>query len=258
MYEETWSRAMNDISDSELESAMDFYHRKKRSAAMWKKVAAVAAAVAILVTALVFWPESTGTEEPGIIAVPGVMKVYACDLEGMSTEKLPDYELTDTKNFYRMISNPLLSGNFFTSLSFQIPEDYFGECEVTFEITSDYAGFCQDTTLRNGENIGLDSRSVSDVMRTIFAEVGDGGEFYLDIMIYADGYLVGYGVVSFCFCGPVSYVYEFSTVCFPMVDDQFQDVSTEYVLAQMEVYKEAKVPGEGAEYIRQVQEEKKK
>ena len=101
-------------------------------------VTAVAVAAAIFFGALVFWPEGGDPSQPGIIAVPGVMKVYACELEGMSTEKLPDYELTDTKNFYRMISNPLLSGNFFTSLSFQIPEDYFGECKVTFGIFSEY------------------------------------------------------------------------------------------------------------------------
>ena len=102
----------------------------------------------------------------------------------------------------------------------------------------------------------LDSRSLSDVMHTIFAEVGDGGEFYLDIMIYADGILVGYGVVSFCFCGPVSYAYEFSTVCYPLLDGEYQNISTEYVMEQIEAYKQAKVPGEGANYIRQVQKEK--
>ena len=221
--------------------------------------AAAAVAVALLITGLTFWP-ATGNpdpEKPGIIAMPGVLKVYACEIESIEAEDLSHYELTDSKGFYQMITNPLISGRMCMPLTFRVPEDYFGKCEVTFEISSDYEGFFQNTILKNGESIMLDSRSLSDVMRTISSEVGDGGDFFLDIIIRADGMIAGYGVVSFCFCGPVSYAYEFSTVCFPAVDGQFQNIAIEYVLEQIDAYKQAKVPGEGAEYIRQVQSEKK-
>ena len=225
----------------------------------WRPAVRVATAaalmVAILIGAIVFWPVED-SQEPGIIAVPGVMKVYACELDDADAETLQKKELTNDWNYYQMITNPLLSGRFCMPMTFKIPEDYFGDHEVEFEILSDYEDLFQNVWVKNGESILLDSWSLSDVMRLIYSEVGDGGEFYLDIVIRADGNVVGYGVVSFCFCGPVSYAYEFSTVCYPMQDGQFQDVSMEYVLEQMEAYKQTKKPGEGAAYISQTQKEK--
>lgn len=208
---------------------------------------ALAACLAIFFGGLAYWPSGGDS----IVVIPGVLRVYACDLDDAEIER---YELTDDKNWYQLVTHPAESATLYSPLSFQISEDYFGDREVTFKITSEYEGFFQNTSLNNGECIFLDSRELYGPFDSIYKEVGRDGDFYLDVFIYADGKLAGYGVVSFCFCDGASYVYEFSTVCYPPVDGQLQEVSEEYVLNAIEAYKTEKKEGSGASYIRQMQE----
>lgn len=219
---------------------------------LWR-AAAVAAAVAILVTAFAFWPTS---DEPEIIAMPGVMKVYACDLETTPATELEEYAFPEDDFRWRAVWKVTGGSNFGRPITFCIPEDYFGDAEVTFAISSECEGFCDDMILKNGETISL--KNQMDTMERInFASKYAEKDFYLDIIVYADGKIVGYGIMSFYMSengGGVCYAYKCVTVCFPMLDGQYQDVSEEYVWQQIEVYKQAQPEGQGAEFFRKLHE----
>ena len=244
------SKAMGAVPDDMLQEATEI-KKERRTPSRVRRAAAMAAVVALFLTALYFWPG--GGDD--IISMPGVMKVYACELDNVELENVDHFELTESRNYYQMVTNPAVSARFVLPLTLQIPDDYFGDMKVTFEITSDYASFFQNIRLENGESIMLDSEALVETMHSIYADVGDGGDFYLDIFIYADGKIAGYGVIAFCFCGSISYVYEFSTVCYPVVDGRLQEISKEYVLEEIKAYKQGKIYGAGAAYIRQKQEE---
>ena len=164
---------------------------------------------------------------------------------------MEQYELDSNKPFLRAIGSPFVeSPGFGLPLTFHIPQDYFGAAEVTFEISSQYEDFCKKQTIQNGKSIYF-----KDIpFREILADVGTEGSFYLDIVIYADGNVVGYGIVSFCFYRAF-YAYAFKTVCFPLSDGAYQSVSEEYVWQQIEEYKQSQPYGEGYAIVRQIFED---
>lgn len=256
MYDKTIQQALGHVSDAYLESAMGVYERKRKARKRWHRVAVCAAVLAVLLSALL-WPTEITVEDGRIIAQPGVLKVYACDLGEMEQpEALIEHELPEDKYFMRALWRVGVMEtqvpSFGRPLSFQIPEEYYGEMEITFLLSSTQAGFCEETILANGEaiylSLGLDPKIKSQIHR----EVGEDKNLYLDILIYADGEIVGYGVISCCFYALNCYAYKCTTVCFLPVDGKLQNVSEEYVYEQIDAYKLAQIEGEGTEYIRQL------
>ena len=245
MFEETWSKTMDDISESELESAMGFYHRKKKSRTMWRRATAAAVALVILVTALVLWSVN---DEPEIIAVPGVMKVYAAEIE-LTSESEVIYQalIGGGINSENPVWVPYTSvAGFGIPLTFSVPESLWGDVEITFEVSAEY-GYFRDNKM-NGQNLGssivLDNRekvywrgtSIIDIAE----EVGENGKFYADIIIYADNHIVGYGIVAFAYVDWSCIAYDAATIGFPMVDGEFQHVTEEYVWDKIMEHKKEK------------------
>ena len=223
---------------------------------VWK-LAACAAAIAILLTALLFWPAGSPGGDRQIVALPGVMKVYACEMDSVAKEDLEKYAITDERGYFATIHIPGTSASFQIPISFVISEEYWGECEITFRTVSEYEGFFQNLTITNGNSVNLKSHEMANSVASVYNQVGANGEFFVDIIVYADEKIVGYGVLSFCFVDGSCYAYQFFTECFPMVDGEMQDISMEYIQKEMCAYKQAQKPGEGAEYIRHVLEEHK-
>lgn len=220
---------------------------------LWR-VAAVAAALAILVTALVFWPTGSSPEEPGIIAVPGVMKVYACALEETDEKELEEYELTDAVDSYKSVLVPY-SNSMGEAIPFvfRIPDDYYGDAEIAVYVSVEYGWMYEDGNIENGVKKELSVSNEEMIrwthgsMSEAIEKFGHGGRFYADIIIYADDQIVGYGIIDFVFYNPEgegllpSFVTNgFMTVSFPLVDGEYQDVSEEYVWKQIEEYKRTK------------------
>ena len=233
------SEAMGGIADEKIMDAMQAYEKKKGHRNLWLRVASVAAALAIILTAA-FWPRKAENGE--IITAPGIMRVYGYDLEeSQNIDALEKYELTSNDNYYMIISNDALSVSWKTRFTFEVPEDYFANAEITFDVSCKYKEFCDHITVGNGKGIVFDSWEVGKQVNAIRKEVGDGS-FYLDIIIRADGNVVGYGVIAFCFCydGQACKAYWFKTVCFPLVDGQYQNVSEEYVWEQIANCKQEK------------------
>ena len=268
------SESMSDIGDDLIADAMEYRAEKKRN--VWLRVAAVAAVVAMVIgLTAVLWDGTEPGEQMGmptvgttvaptqrpttlpdvptepaqkeIIETAGVLKLYACDAKNVSGDNIEQYELSSDKPFLLALWNPLINAsNFALPLTFHISEDYFGTAEITFDICSEYGGFGQkpndyenyryQITLAEGNQLYFGGDSLWNAA----TDIGEGKSFFADIIIYADGKVVGYGVISFCFKGATCYAYEFTTFCFPSVDGQLQDVSEEYVQLRIEEYKQKK------------------
>jgi hypothetical protein len=253
------SNAMGNIPDDMLAEAMEV---KKNNGRKWIiRAAACAAMVAMLIGAMFFWPGEIKTEDGNIISAPGILKVYACDLETTSEEALREYELTENEFSWRAVWAVTIMDahydvpHFGRPITFQMPGDYYGTSEITFCVSSEMEGFCKETVLANGEVFYLTKQVDNMTKYNIWKKYAEQ-DFYLDIIIYVDGKIAGYGVMSFYMNGRNGYCYAYkcATVCFPMVDGELQDVSEEYVWQKIAEYKQAQPEGQGAEFFRKLHE----
>lgn len=242
-------------SDALMKEVLSVEKEKRTVSFGWKhavRLTAMVAVAAILVGVMAFWPGSSDPEKPGIIAVSGVMKAYACDLDSVEKEELSKYELTDTIDSYKRTLVPYtdVMGEAIP-FTFRIPDDYYGKAEISFCVSMDYGMIYEENkidtdpkselTVYNGDTI----RWMHGSMREAIDEIGHCGRFFANILIMADERIVGYGIIDFVFYNeegmmPSFVTIGFSTVCFPMVDGEFQNVSEEYVWKQIEEYKRTK------------------
>lgn len=234
------SQALSDIADDKIEVAANLPQARRRP--VWVRVAACAAVLALLVGAMLFWPGETKTEDGQIVAVPGVMRVYAAE-----------WELTDDPNeiYYAPIGGVISSGmavwapftnvaGFGIPLTFCVPESLWGEVEITFDITAEYGYFLDkkidprnlgDTTsLNNGEKVHWRGNSIFDIANA----VGENGLLYIDVIIYADGHIVGCGVISLVYKEYACMAYSLTTVGYPLIDGEYQNISEAIVLDHIE------------------------
>lgn len=244
------SQALSDISDNKIEAAANYAPKGRRQ--LWMRVAACAAVLALLVTALV-WPAAPITKDGEIIAVSGVVKAYACELENIDATKLDAYELSEGVDSIRPVWCPVVSAlSSGIPLSFQVSDACYGSANITIDIIADYGEFYiwnngkqkfigDAITIDNGETIFW---GAFDDRNAVADSVGLDGNFYADIIIRADDQTVGYGVITFLYTEdrslPLYFVEGFVAFSFPMIDGELQNVSEEYVLEQIEEYKQRK------------------
>ena len=252
MNSQEFDRALTNISDPLIDSAARAYDRGKRRPGYKKylRIAAAAAAVVILLTALSFWHAGTDFFGKGIVAVPGVMRVYACEPEESEGSSLEAYELTDGIDSYNRVWVPGVSGlqtGYGIPLTFQLDPQYYGEADLSLHLSVDFGVFfCtdavddvnQEITVKNGQTAVWLGRQWYDASELI----DPSGKYYGYILIYADETLVGYGVIDFIYQHkeghlPSFSATNFSTYCFPLIDGEYQDVSEEYVWEQIEQLK---------------------
>jgi len=264
---------------------------KKSDSRAWRIVAraAVCAAVVVaIVLTAVLWPKEEGpgnqldTPSTGTTAAPtmpttpiaptqtqgyelvkltNVVKVYTCDVRTVDIEELEEYEISESEFRWRAVWSVTKdeankeTPTFGRPITFQIPEAYFGAAEITFHISSEQEGFCNELMLENGEVFYLAKQIDTETKRKLREEKADK-DIYLDVIIYADENVVGYGVISFYMCSRNGYCYAYKSkmVLFPMLDGEMQNVSEEYVRQRIEEYKQTQPEGQGAEFFRKLRE----
>lgn len=211
-----------------------------------KRAAVCAAVLALLVGAVLFWPNESRSEDGQIVAVPGMLKAYACDIRDVNLDKgeLSQYEISNENKIFIAQWNPLINAsNFALPLTLQLSEDYFDTAEITFKLYAEYGGFSEkpgnhknyrkQITVTEKDFWYFGGNTLLDAM----TDIGEGKNFYADILVYADGILVGYGVITFSFQGATCYACGLTTVCYPPVEGRFQNISEEYILEQIAEYK---------------------
>lgn len=239
----------------------------KRVLPSWKKVAAVAAVVALLIGSLFFWPSGGKTDNGQIVAVPGVLKVYACESKDMDTISVEEYQLIEGmepsyKTAWSPIVNLLTRG---VTLTLRVDEETLTGHTITYDVSVNcgelYGDVFHEKYREEGDPIGKENwdnafwgkHGVGENGETIHW-MGDElyfdrdpkisleeaietvGRIHLDIIIKADGNIVGYAVLemictnlNLCIFNAVLVDSKF----YPKVDGAFQNVTEEYVREQI-------------------------
>lgn len=272
-------------SEELVREVMALKSEKKTVSRTWRIVAraAVCAAVVVaIVLTVALWPRGEGpgnqldTPSTGTTAAPtmpttpiaptqtqgyelvmmsNVLKLYGCDKKDATEEELKQYEMTDGIDSYWEVA--ALFGSFSKGISFmfRFPDDYYAGAKITFEVSADFGRFLTDdrdkgsqecVNVENGDIIWWKYGSIDGMEE----KVDDNGRFYANVIIYADEVIVGYGVIDFCsgvdnFDIPISWTTGFTTICYPLVDGEYQDVTEEYIWEQIEEYKRKKAELKG-------------
>ena len=262
------SEALGGIAEDKIEAAAKAAGKGRN---VWRSVAAVAAIVALVVAVFAMLPK-VWEEKPQLglptfgvsgeqtlptdqvletmpqkfFAAPGILKVYGSSKVDATEEELKQYEMTDGIGSYGeviTIGGGISKG---ISLLFRFPEDYFGESKISFVVSADYGRFLtadrtskETVVVENGGIIWWKYGSLKEI------EENREGRFYANVIIYADGKAVGYGIIDFCygidnFNAPIFWTTSFTTVCYPLVDGEYQDVTEEYLWEQIAEYKKMK------------------
>jgi len=218
-----------------------------------RRIAAIAAVIAILMTALLWTDANTN-----VSTEQNVLKVYACDISNTHGEKPDETTLLNGVNTvsWHCICDPGFNANPYLPFTFSFPESYFPGEEITFDIYADFDGFWCYTQTDNPnimESIGMERFGKNTTISnnsTIFWEcadseklaavVGNQGFFYISIVIRANNQIVGYGLISLQLSTePIrtAKTVDCITVCFPAVEGRKQAVSNGYVWQQIEALK---------------------
>lgn len=272
MLGEELSRALSDISDDKIERAAGIVPKSRSN--IWLRVAAAAAVAAIVLTAAL-WPREDdpglqlgsqpvqGTETPTaptetkgyeLTKLANVVKMYSYNQEGVPGDKLKEYEVTDTVTYYDQHWIEMLKPVFGIRFSFQLPEEIYEGADIKIKLYTPYGDFAVlDEETGNRVVVGKNAETRTNEMVAwhpqkdveALKENNNPGALYLRVFIYADDHIVGFGLVELG-CNYIldgSYyavtLLRFVTFCYPKIDGQFQNVSYEYILNQIEEYEQS-------------------
>lgn len=262
MSEYKLSQAINDLPDDLLQEAEAV---KKPMRPLFRRVAAIAAVVAIVLCATLFWPEAT--EE--IISMPGVLKVYACDLSEIDSTELEQYALIkNVENSYKTMWVPFtsLAGRGITICP-SIKDEALSESEISIEISTNFGELKGDTQnekywvegdlTQSGENASFGKHGFIDNNEVIywtgyelwdaqFSDMTDDeafesvGPVYVELIVRADDHIVGYAVMEVVRADYPAFVLQLvlkDSKYYPPVDGEYQDVTEAYVQQQISLAK---------------------
>ena len=292
MYKREIKEAFSKLQASEqlMMEVLDMKQVTKQSRSIGRivgRVAACAATVALVIGMVaLMWPgeEKTGNqlEKPtsGMTAAPtlptdvppetlpkkiyaesGILKVYACDAENVGSIELQEHELFEEDFRWRAVWAMTINDSmdetphFGRPITFQIPKDLIEMENITLVVSSEQEGFCEGVTLKMGESLYLTKQVDTFAKHRIWKEKA-GKDIYLDVIVYADDKIVGYGVISFYMCedNAVCYAYKAKTVCFLNGDGELQPISEEYAREQIASYKQTQKDDQGAEFFDKLHE----
>lgn len=241
------SEALGGIAEDKIEAAANVAPANRRP--VWVRVAACAAVLALLIGAMLFWPGETRTEDGKIIEAPGILKAYGCELDEVDEAQLADYALIGQSDVvFDNIWSPFFGATLAhrgITFSFLIDEELDNH-EITFDVSTncgelhgstkkDYPLLGKTTTIQNGDVVYWRGYEVLEAEgATLDEKIANCGGVYLDIVIKADGNVIGYAVFeigagrSMVFTSSLK-----ASVYFPKVDGEFQTVTDEYVNQQI-------------------------
>ncbi len=261
MNSKKFSQALEKISDELLLDALNVYKRKENRKSRWIRAAAVAATVAILLTALL-WPGKTADGEP--ITAPGILKVYAYDTTtGSRVEDMVRSELREG-----VVSHPYpytMGMNVFYGLplTLYIADDQLSGKTITFDVSVDIGEYIADNwndkykkdpnditakwddiqlgkafSVDNGETIywsneEILNKAISWPHLSVQAIIDSYDKIKTQIIIKADGNIVGYAVVMIRYDDGWYTATVPETVFYPLIDGEFQTITEKYVRQQM-------------------------
>lgn len=276
MKRETFDRAFEQISDGLVQDALNVYDKKRNRRKVWVRVAAMAATVAIVLTATL-WPRQTPDGE--IITAPGILKVYAYDLEnanGADISQLEGIELEEGIEFPSRIGwGPSINVYPGLPIKLSVPEEYYGDAAISFKIAVDNGEFFRKYTLETGfywwgaaylgkgfvlENhqiiywheIETNLESVAEIEEQmsqnpeefLFPEwvYSEEERTLAEITIYANEHIVGAALVEIYTTneedkGAWYQAKLLDTVCFPLIGGKYQPVTEMQVNEYMENWK---------------------
>lgn len=254
MNSEYFSEALENISEPLIDSAARAYERaaeKQRRRRAIVRVASIAAVLALLLTWLLS-PGNVKTDEDGnIISAPGILRAYACELDDMNAVQLAEYALIEGETSYKGAWSPRI--NLICEgirLSFLVEDEMLEGHKITYDISVNYGeiefGYKQEDvtlgkngTIDNGETICwtgyevIRLHTMHDTTEEIKAKTGG---VYLDVILKADGNVIGYAVFEIVCTLPELDLYHAvlqHSVFYPKVEGEFQTISAEYVAQQI-------------------------
>lgn len=240
MLGEELSRALSDISDDKIEEAAGIVPTSRKH--IWLRVVA-AAAVLVLVMTWLLWPGNPDApEDDGVIKAPGMLKVYAYDLSsGEDIEDCKSFVLEegDETKHIGWWDPSVGRATIGLPIRLELDDQYFAEHEVVFDVKLEYGNFRdkrkqslgKQFTVKSGETIYWTKYEQGTTDRTM------GEATYVDITIKADGHIVGYTVIKIVRLRPEFSIYTaylVKNVTFPLYEGEFQQITEEYVIEQME------------------------
>ena len=222
------SRALGDLPLEMVEEASACGNRKS-GRKMWMRVAALAATIAIVLT-VSFWPS-----KDGLVTAPGVLKVYAYD-ETEGTENLVANMFVDAMKYEPVIHSVFLNYSVGIAVTFDIPDGYWGDAEITYEVHANVGEFWKYDEECRLQNIGDSYVTKNDEKRywqilspNAEETIKENNGIYIDVIIRADDVPVGYAVIEIGGESHYFFTVRAETVCFPLVDGNYQTVSEEYI-----------------------------
>lgn len=158
---------------------------------------------------------------------------------------------TDVVTFQPQVWSSLSSGVYGISVVFDMKDDDYPNMTVTFDVSVDCGTirWYKGTEKQNGAEVCIDNRRVgtwragSDQEAAVQKVLENAGAVFLDIIVRADGNIVGYGICEIAsedgdYFAPV----RCEMVCFPMIDGQLQAASEEYVAEKLAELKQTVTP----------------
>ena len=261
------SRCLDALPDTMLEEAMKPYQPRS----LGRHIFRIAACLALVIgLTIVLWPKEDGpgeqmgmttlgttmtptqpempttpTETKGyeLVKMSNVLKLYSYSQESMSDEELEKYEITDGVSMYTPCWMEYTNARE-VKLKFSFPEDYYGDAKLRLQVVAPHGYYMG----AKGEKVEIENGKVlswrpGDDLQNI-KEQYNPGAFYVYLLIYADDQPVGFGLLELSCLTPPGAPYtvtlrRFRTICYPLVDGQFQDVTEEYLWAQIEECEQA-------------------
>ena len=282
MFGKDLSEALGGIGDEKITAAMKVYEKKQRRRSIWLRAAAVAAVLAIILAATL-WPRQT--EEGQLIIAPGVVRVYAYDLtSGTDVSQLECVELEQGVEMpYEYGWSAALNWYPGVPITLSMPENEFEGAEITFEVSVNGGEFLRKSdSVDEGSSMYLGQNFVVENNQTIcwnfivtYPQLWDqkyeseqhrgtsqsdrgeeakvmlflDGKAYADIIIWADGNIVGCMTVMF-YADNLSippgsmeyikcqyYAKLIGSIICPKQDGEYQNVSREQMEVLMESWK---------------------
>ena len=265
------SRCLDAMPDTLLEEAMVPYRPRSLGRHIVRIAACLALVVAVFAVLPRVWEEKPQLGLPtfGVsgeqtlptdqvletmpqkfFAAPGILKVYGSSKVDATEEELKQYEMTDAVGSYGEVMT--IGGGFAPGISLllRFPEGYYGEAEITLDVFADYGFFFgNDLTDTLPESVKAENGSLLwwhyGSLEVFEENENANGIFFVNIVIYADETIVGYGVVDFSYGVaeyglPIFWTTGFTTVCYPLIGGEYQAVTEEYIWQEIEKYKEIK------------------
>ena len=173
-------------------------------------------------------------------AIPPVITVRPTDPEDLISESREDGLL-----YYPSIMWDAYSVNAKLQLPFALDEACYPGMKITFEISSTvdellwvFAGevkpISEIAILENNKTVWRGRMNASEF--NLILE--HGGVMFIEVVIRADGYIVGYGIFEIAADDQSAALMRCETVIFPLIDWQIQEVSEEYVREKIEECKQ--------------------